>query len=491
MRLHELLQRTQSYFKDMGLDPEGELIPTRDITGDGNSLLFYLTPTKKPDEVTQINTDCYAVVCDSNAKIKTERPIIKVENAREAFAKACSRYYKIDYEKLKIIGITGTNGKTTTATLIYKMLCYDGKRAGFVGTGLIEICGNRITDANYSMTTPDPETLYMALGRMQEEGCEYVVMEVSSHSLALDKVSPIKFEMGLFTNLSQDHLDFHNTTEEYFKAKSRLFLNCKKAIYNNDDKYARLAKEISPCPAIGVGIIEKDDVYATDIEINGIFGSTYFYRQEGLIFRVTTELPGCFNVYNTLMALSCVIELGMRPCIAKKALFEIKTIDGRMEKYITDLTVFIDYAHTPVAFENALISVNTGKIQRQNTICVFGCGGERDKEKRAMMAKSAAKHSQLIYITEDNSRSEDFYSIVSDIESGLPKGTDYRIIEKRECAIITAITEAHPGDRIAILGKGREEYIIDNNGKRTYSERDVVKKALLKRSEKTNNEGKA
>ena len=484
MKLYDILNCSAKSLIENGIDPNKNLEPTRDENCGADSILFYLTPVneKNRKEEIYINTSAYAIVSDNQTKIKTTAKQIKVDNAREAYAFALSRYYDINYKKMKIIGVTGTNGKTTTATLIYKILCFGEKKAGFIGTGLIEICGNQISDKFYSMTTPDPEVLYKALKDMQDEGCEYVVMEVSSHALELGKVSPIKFEIGLFTNLSPEHMDFHKNINEYFEAKLKLFKNCKKAIYNVDDKYGKIAKSLSPCRAIGLGVIEQDAVYATEIKVKDIDGSTYFYRHKNLIFKAVTNLPGCFNVYNSLMALCCAIELGISPCIAKKGLSSIKNIDGRMEKYQTDITVIIDYAHTPQAFENALLSINKDKITRQNTVCIFGCGGERDKTKRSEMGKIAALHSNLIYITEDNSRSEDFYSIVSDIECGIPKSTHYKIIKKREEAIFSAILSAHTGDRIAILGKGREGYIIDNDGKREYSERAVVESALLTRS---------
>ena len=403
-------------------------------------------------------------------------PEIRVGNVREALAYAYYNTYKVDYEKIKIIGVTGTNGKTTTATLIYRILQGCGYKAGFIGTGKIISDKSILTADTYSMTTPDPSILYPAIKQMHDDGCEYIVMEVSSHSIALGKIAPLKFEYAIFTNLDNDHLDFHHSKEEYFNTKLKLFESSKRGLFNMDDEYSRRACKLTDCEKSSFGIINIADAYATEIDIT-FFANAFYYRQKDLIFKAKTKLSGAFNIYNTLAALRCVIDLGIKPCIAKKALSKVEKIDGRMEVIPGEITFVIDYAHTPGAFCSSLKTIKQGINNKQKLIVVFGCGGNRDRQKRPLFGKYAEESADKIIITEDNSRSEDFDSIASDITSGMT--TDkHMIIKDREEAIRCAYSYALPGDVIALIGKGHERYKIIDNEYIPFDERGIIEKIL-------------
>ncbi len=455
-------------------------------------LLYIINKVNKP--MTEV--DCssfssmpYAIVVENGQIIKNgTSTVIRVESTRCAFAHACSNMYGIDYEKMKIIGITGSNGKTTTATLIYEILSRAGYNTGFIGTGKIIINGNIESSEEYSMTTPDPTLLYEALYKMQKAKCEYVVMEVSSHSIALEKVAAIKFEYGIFTNLSAEHLDFHKTIDNYFSTKMRLFQQTKSALFNLDDKYSALAYENAECTKSAIGIINSAPVYATEIKMSGLHGTEFFYREKDLICKVRTQLPGAFNIYNVIMAIRCTKELGIKPCISKGIIENISHISGRMQTYYDDITVIIDYAHTPFALYNCLNFLFSIKKQKQNIITVFGCGGDRDKSKRKPMGEISSLYSDFVIITSDNNRGEAFENIAADISEGI-SNVNHKIIKCRNFAIHHAIENAKSGDIVAVIGKGSELYI--NSGKEALrsSDSEIVKEALKKR--KLNYENKS
>lgn len=483
LTLKEALGNT-NYKSAAGIDENRKIrisFPDGDIAAD--SLVYYTEKENSaPLKISFEGIKPYAAVINNDSALGTsDVPIIRTDSVRAALAYAYSNQYEIDYEKIKIIGITGTNGKTTTATVIFEILKKSGYSVGFIGTGKILINEKCITDNEYSMTTPDPGLLYQSLSRMQAAGCDYVVMEVSSHSLALKKVAPILFEYVIFTNISEDHLDFHKTKDEYYKCKLSLLKQAKRALFNMDDSLCAKAYEAATCQRESIGIISDAEVYATDVNINYLAGSEFYYRSKRLMFAVKTKLPGAFNIYNVLCALKCVIDLGIKACIAKKALEEIKAIDGRMEYISSDITVLIDYAHTVSAFDNCLKTLYSNKNARQNITVVFGCGGNRDKSKREPMGRCASQYSEKIIITEDNNRNECFVDIVSDISRGIDNG-EYRVIKNREKAIHTAIIEAKEGEIVAIIGKGHERYKIEGGKYIPFDERLIINEALRKRS---------
>ncbi len=412
---------------------------------------------------------------------ESEIPVLKCNNTRSLLPYIYSRFYLLDYSKLKFVGITGTNGKSTTAEMIRKILEYSGKKVGFIGTGKIEIDGVCITDSTYSMTTPDPELLYSSVRKMQDSNVEYVVMEVSSHALYFDKVLPITYKVGIFTNFSRDHLDFHENIGNYFNSKLKLFRQSEIGIFNLDDEYCRKAYKVCESKKIGVGIIYPADTVARCINILGLRGSQYIYNDGTRLFKVNLKLPAPYNIYNSLLALRAAIELGVKPCIAKKGLEELTGVEGRLEIINKDLTVIIDYAHTEEAVENLLKFINSAKIYRQKIISVFGCGGDRDPSKRPKFAKIAEKFSELSIVTTDNSRSESENEIIKDILKGFSCPEKRRVIKSRTKAIKTAIQIADKNDIVVIFGKGHERYNIDKNGSHRFDEREIIKEALMER----------
>ena len=454
-------------------------IPTVDQSDtNNNSLLFILDKVgngiSTQPECTSV--DASTIVTSRDRLIKDSKArVVRVGNAREALAYALSNTYAINYDKIKIIGITGTNGKTTTASLIYHILQKAGYSVGFIGTGRIISDNVLLTSPNYSMTTPDPTLLYRSISKMIDDGCTYVVMEVSSHSIALKKVAPIRFYYSIFTNLGEDHLDFHKDKEEYFHTKLQLFHSTQKGLFNLDDYYVRRAAVSAPCSKSTFGIIHEADTFATDICINKLDGSTFFYRENGLIFKAQTNLIGAFNVYNALAALKCVIDLGIKPCVAKSALEEIKSVDGRMQFFRGRTNAVIDYAHTPSAFSNCLKTIKDGINRGQKLIVVFGCGGDRDKRKRPLFGKIAEELADKIVICEDNSRGEPFSSIAKDIASGIMG--DFEIIQDRESAIKYGFNIANDGDVVAVIGKGHEKYKLVNNEYIPFDEAKIVLEA--------------
>lgn len=423
-----------------------------------------------------------AVICDSNAVLPGNIPAIRVENPRIAMSRAFFRYHNPDLNNMKIIGVTGTNGKTSTATLISKVLSDAGYKTGFIGTGKITIDDKEINETNYSMTTPDPDLLYSALKQMSIAGCSAVVMEVSSHALALDKVTPLIFDYGIFTNMSKEHTDFHGDMDNYFAAKLKLFDLCRCGIFNIDDVYAKRAYELCKTRKISIGIIWRGDCWATNINNRGFAGVEYIYHQRDFSFKTKLSLPGIYNTYNSMLAAALCIDMGCKPCDVKNSIEQISNISGRYEIIKSKISVIIDYAHTPAAFESILKELSLLKSNKRLTV-VFGCGGDRDREKRPLMAKFAEKYADRIIVTSDNSRRERIKDIICDIIRGFERGK-YEIIENRADAISEAIVNSQDGDIVAIIGKGPEKYNIDSSGYHSFDEKEIISSALLMRDQK-------
>ena len=424
-----------------------------------------------------------AIITDLEVDSDIKIPIIKVANARLAYAQAMYNFCEIDENKTEIYAITRTNGKTTTATMLYNIFRKGNYKCGFIGTGKILTNDIRENDEMYSMTTPDPEILYPLIKRMQTAGCEKIVMEVSSHALALSKISPLKFKCAVFTNLSEEHLDFHGDIESYYQAKRSLFLKSEKSVFNMDDTYAKRAflecKEKTE--AYGVGIFSTADAMARDIILDGFHGSKYIYRENNHIFKVTLSLCGIYNIYNSLLAIKCAMLSQISPLTIKDSLKGIKSIDGRFEIISESPIVIIDYAHTEKAMESLLKFINSIKNSEQKIITVFGCGGERDVSKRPKMAMTAEIFSDLVIVTSDNSRSESTEKIISDIIKGFTANAKFETIPNRYDAISHAIERASPYDIVVLIGKGHERYNIDSSGYHRFNEKAIIDEAIRKR----------
>ena len=478
MKISDVIYREEYIFTDLSKDYEFNKIcfNLKDLTeGD---LLFILN--ERLINFNSLNKLPIAVVCKPEVMLPQNIPSIRVENPRIALSMACFRYENPVIQGTKIIGVTGTNGKTTTATLICKILSDLGHKVGFIGTGKITIGDKVISDKNYSMTTPDPPLLYSSIRCMTEDGCDAIIMEVSSHSLALDKVAPLSFDYAVFTNLSWEHIDFHHSMEEYFNAKAKLFNKSKCAVINIDDQYGQRLYNMLEGRRISVGSIQDADVSAKNVKNIGFDGTSYTYRQKNFSFKMRYHPAGVYNIYNSMLAATVCIDMGCKPCEVKKVVNSISSIPGRFEIINDKIMVIIDYAHTAEAFECILRDLHAEKSAGK-LIVVFGCGGNRDKAKRPLMAKTAEKYADRIILTADNSRNESTKDIVADIIRGFDEG-NYEIKEKREDAIYSAILEAKDNDIVAIIGKGPEKYNIDKDGYHPFDEREIILSALKKRS---------
>lgn len=434
-----------------------------------------------------------AVVVERGAPLPSPLsiPVFTVPSTRTTLALAHSRYHGSPERELVMIGVTGTNGKTSTASILYSILSSAGIKAALIGTAECVYNGTVYTLPEEekgarlrTMTTPDPDILYPMLRMMRDAGVTHVVMEVSSHSLVLDKVAPIRYRVGIFTNLSPEHMDFHNDMDTYMKAKALLFTRCDVGIFNCDDGYAEAIIARSTCEVRRLGVVWQGDYRATDIELRGSRGISYSYLAPGIRLRVRTPLPGAFSVYNTLMALTAAIELGVSPLTAADALSIKAPVPGRLERLPltgAGFSVFIDYAHTEEALRSLLTTVRAFRRPGERIVLLFGCGGDRDSSKRAPMGRVAEDLADEIIVTSDNCRTEDPKEIIKDILSGMRDAARARIIVSRRRAIEEAILTAKDGDIILLCGKGHETYEITASGIKHFDERKIVASALEKR----------
>lgn len=414
-----------------------------------------------------------AIVCERDLGLSNQ---IIVEDSHKALADLCDAKYGYPLKKLKVIGVTGTNGKTSICSILRFILESAGKKTGLIGT-VEHIIGDEKLPSNN--TTPGIIELRKLFAKMVDAGCEYAVMEVSSHALDQRRVEGIEFEAGIFSNLTQDHLDYHKTIENYFAAKKKLFEISKKAIINIDDAYGkRLVSEVK-CPVYTYSAKVDDSIFtAKNIQIFPTY-IKYDMVGFGIIGRIQLNITGKFSVYNSLAAAVCAKELEISIDKIVDALKEMKGVKGRVENVPTDrdFTVIIDYAHTPDGLQNVLSTFRECKKNR--LIVVFGCGGDRDKTKRPQMGAIAARLANFVIVTSDNPRTEDPTAIIDDILVGMKGiGTPYKVIENRIDAIKYAIKKAKPGDIIVLAGKGHETYQILGTEKIHLDEREIVEAAL-------------
>ncbi|MBR5112321.1 MAG: UDP-N-acetylmuramoyl-L-alanyl-D-glutamate--2,6-diaminopimelate ligase, partial [Clostridia bacterium] len=402
------------------------------------------------------------------------------ENTRSAYTLLCSAFYSHPERKLKIIGITGTNGKTTTAFVIRSSLEAMGHKTGMIGT-VKNVLGNGI-EVPAALTTPDPFELFSLFEKMAENGCEYCVMEVSSQALDQRRVDGIHFDCAVFTNLTQDHLDYHETFENYKAAKHMLFENASVGIFNIDDEAAEYMMSNTPCRKVTYSANENTTDYsAKNIRLTAS-GVKYELVSNSNIGRISFRVPGKFSVYNSMCAAVCMIELGMDFTQTVEAVSDCAGVPGRMEIVETDTpyTVLIDYAHTPDSLQNAIVTLK--EVTPGRVIAVFGCGGDRDKTKRPIMGEIGTTLADVAVITSDNPRSEDPDEIIKDILAGVSKHPNAKVIvdADRTEAIGKALEIAEENDVILLAGKGHETYQILSTGKIHYDEREIIAN-LLKR----------
>ena len=480
MKISDIISKEECCFANADFNTEFNRLTT-DKSKIGNRDILIITPSGESSGLSNIPAMPLAVICGENVILPDNITQIVVKDIRKTIANSFFKYEKISLKKTKLIAVTGTNGKTSTASMIKAILSKSGIKVGFIGTGKIEIGSETISEKNYSMTTPQPSLLYSSIRKMQENGCGAIVMEISSHALAQDRAYPLEFDWGVFTNLSAEHMDYHFGMEDYFKTKMKLFKNTKRAVINVDGRYGCRAFSEINTSKISVGALYKADVYVDEVENLGFDGVRYRLNGKYGQVSVNLSLPGIYNVYNSALAAAVCLDYGIDKGTVSSALAKITQVPGRFEIIKGDVTVIIDYAHTAEAFESVLREISRMKKGRKLTV-VFGCGGERDRKKRPMMAMSAERYADRIILTSDNSRSEPTERIIEDIERGFTKSNHEALIS-REKAITKAILTSEVGDLIAIIGKGDERYNIDKDGYHYFNEKEIIFSALKRREE--------
>lgn len=404
-------------------------------------------------------------------------PYVLVENTRAALSLVSAQLFGKPADKMKIIGITGTNGKTTTTNLIKTVLeKVRGAKVGLIGTNA-NMIGDEIV--NTERTTPESRDLQELFGRMADAGCDYAVMEVSSHALYLDRVCGVTFEVGAFTNLTEDHLDFHYTMEEYARCKSLLFDRCIHGVANADDEWYPVIAGGAKCPVLRYSAKGAPAELGAENIVLSSDGVAFDAVLGGERCPVRMNIPGMFSVYNALTAIAVCYQLGIGLAETAAALLTCRGVMGRAEIVPTgrNFTVMIDYAHSPDALENIVTTVRGYAPGR--VVTLFGCGGDRDRLKRPIMGKIAVDNSDFVIVTSDNPRTEKPMDIIKDILPGLEgSATPYVVIENRREAIKWALENAQKDDVIILAGKGHETYQEIDHVKHHFDEREVVAQCL-------------
>ncbi len=486
MKLKELLQ-------EAGLPlPECERMWEREITGISSD-----SRTVRHGEVfvalCGLRCDATAFVSEALSKgaafVIAERPLegrntMRVANAREALARLFDAWYGHPTRDITLIGITGTNGKTSTATMLFHILREVGYSVGLIGT--IECrCNDEVLTVGRphrlaNMTTPDPAELYLLFDEMRRRGVSYIIMEVTSHALCFQKTAPLFFARAVFTNLTADHLDLHGDMESYFMEKKRLFEHCEEAIVSLFTPYGKRLCEGLDCPFLEIS--QRTVRNVMKLGSKGV-SFTLYHGEEKL--PLILPVPGDFSVENAALAAATARSLGVAGERISHALATFGGVRGRMERISppgVDITVFVDYAHTPDALEKLLQTVRGFATGEERIVLLFGCGGDRDRSKRREMGRIGTRLADFLILTSDNARSEDPDAILADILRGVDKERPFTVIREREAAIRYAIQNARHGDVILLAGKAHEEYEIRRNERLPFSEREIVKAALAERA---------
>jgi UDP-N-acetylmuramyl-tripeptide synthetase len=403
-----------------------------------------------------------------------------VSDAREALARLSAAVLDDPAEKLDLVGVTGTNGKTTTAYLIDAALRAAGRRVGLLGTVQYRI-GDRL--ANAVRTTPEASDLQALFREMVDAGCQDAVLEVSSHSLALKRVFGCRFKVAVFTNLTRDHLDFHGDMDRYFEAKSHLFDTLLRpegrAILNADDDRTRELRSRSRAPVWTFGVERPADIRASSVSLS-LEGTRFVAETPQGPVEIRTPLLGRFNVSNLLGALGAALALGIPKEVAARGLGSLAGVPGRLERVVAgqDFTVIVDYAHTDDALKNLLETVR--ELAPKRVITVFGCGGDRDRTKRPLMGAVASRLSDAVIVTSDNPRSEPPEAILEEIRRGMPpsRGALAEFVVDRREAIARALEMARPGSAVVIAGKGHETVQALRDRSVPFDDRQVVRDIL-------------
>ncbi|MDR0916249.1 MAG: UDP-N-acetylmuramoyl-L-alanyl-D-glutamate--2,6-diaminopimelate ligase [Oscillospiraceae bacterium] len=483
MKLNEILKNVE--IAELHADPELEIggvaYDSRAVTAGG---LFVAVRGHETDGhayiAAAVESGAACVLCEEPPSVTV--PYVLCANTRRAMAYVSANWFGNPAEKLKIIGVTGTKGKTTTTSLIKNALeSLTGKPVGLIGT-ICDMIGPRVIESKRTTpTTPDSYELHGLFAQMLEAGCEYAVMEVSSHALVLDRVAGIEFEVGVFTNLAHEHLDFHETMDEYARAKSILFAHSRKCVFNCDNSYSRVMQAAAEGDIFTYSIDNVEcDVVAKRVRLSRDRVEFSALTLETLQ-PIEIAAPGKFSVYNALAAIAVCLKLGFGIGDIADALADAPAVKGRAEvvPIDADFTVIIDYAHTPDSLEQIITTLKDGAQGR--VVTLFGCGGDRDEGKRPIMGDIAARLSDFVIVTSDNPRTEKPEAIIEKITAGI-SGDNYVVIPDRRAAIEYAIENAQTGDTILLAGKGHETYQERGKVKFPFDERVVVAEIMAVRA---------
>ena len=464
---YESLNFENIEISDIGIDSRNQL----------NNGIFVCIVGEKVDShnfaMEAIKNGAKVLIVEKFLNIKANTIQIKVNNTRKSLVKMAENYYENPLKNIKLIGITGTNGKTTSSYIVKSMLEECGFRVGLIGTSAYYVDTQRIESG---LTTPDTLDLYRLFKMMKEANCEYIIMEVSAHAVALYKIWGIEFDVGLFTNISQDHLDFFGNINNYANVKMSFLLSqCKKLVVNCDDEYGHRLYDNASVSKVSYAIKNPSDIFAINIK-NSIQGINFVTNVTDSIFDVKFCLPGIYNVYNVLGCLGVgkILHLPFEKMI--EGVKRVTSVEGRFDVIkIKDFHAIIDYAHSPDAIQKALETAI--KIKRNKVIIVFGSPGFRDSGKRKEMGRIASTYADFCVITSDNPRYENMYNIAYEISLGV-QNDRFLIETDREKAIQKAFEMAEKNDLILICGKGNENYMDIKGKKIPYNDYEVVKKFI-------------
>jgi len=434
-----------------------------------------------------IDNGATAIVVDNRDIFESMKKNLKIvlmlaESSVKSMALMSKTFYGDPSKSMKVIGITGTNGKTTTTYLVKSILETAGKRVGVIGTIGCWIAGNFISS---DKTTPESVKLFEIISAMQKESIEYLVMEVSSIALVLDRVYGLKYDVVVFTNFTQDHLDFHGNFENYFKAKKLLFEDYAKsdglAIYNIDDDYGEKMVKDFPGKKISYGF--NDSSYCGTIN-SLTFDGLKLSIKENKVVELESELIGKFNAYNILASYAITRSVGIADDIIIEGIKRVKTVSGRFNKIKSDQGFWcvVDYSHTPDSLKNAMVTIKQIMNSGSKLITVFGCGGDRDKSKRSIMGSIADELSDVIVVTSDNPRTEEPMAIIKDILSGINNQENTFVKADRKEAIREAISLAQKEDVVLVAGKGHENYQEINNKKIHFDDLEIIEELLNRKN---------
>jgi len=483
MKLQKLLEYLHPILPFKGENPEITSIENDNRKVQKGSLFICIkgyTVDGHDFAASAINNGAVAILAER--PLDLDVPVIVVNDTTRAMAVLANAFYGQPTKKLHLIGITGTNGKTTTSHLIEKIFADAGKKTGLIGTMYTKIANETIETKN---TTPESLTLQKTFQQMVEAGVGLAVMEVSSHALDLGRVHGCDYDVAVFTNLSQDHLDYHKTMEEYKRAKSLLFAQLgntfdnhkpKFAVLNADDPASEMYCRSTAAHVITYGIDRSADLQAKNIQMTPK-GTNFDLVIDGAIYPIQMQLIGKFSVYNVLASISTALVSGIGVMDIIHSIESVEGVAGRFELVHAgqDFTVIVDYAHTPDSLENVLRTIQHFATKR--VFVIVGCGGDRDRSKRPLMAQIACSMATNPIFTSDNPRSEDPLAILKDMEAGV-QGKTYQVIPDRKEAIYTAVNQAAAGDVILIAGKGHETYQIIGSVVHDFDDRLVASEAI-------------